>query len=236
MLSVAGFKSISQEQTIEIQPLTLLSGANSSGKSSMLQPLLLLKQTLEAQYDPGPLLLNGPNAKFTSIRQFWPIHSSHGQTKHLLVAVTTSENRKTRLAFHWDNINKRLGVDNTNYSFDGSEFVLSEATSIKEVIRFLVDRIRNYPEAATRVEEQLQKSDMEIRRSRSFLEVVFDLKGVAPALTDSYSPRFSPRNSSPTASWKLFICLACEETPSEHILLRLWVRHFLARLRVMSQA
>ena len=47
-LSVAGFKSIVDEQTIEIRPLTLLAGANSSGKSSMMQPLLLLKQTLEA--------------------------------------------------------------------------------------------------------------------------------------------------------------------------------------------
>ena len=66
-LSVSGFKSIVDEQTIEIRPLTLLAGANSSGKSSMMQPLLLLKQTLEAPYDPGPLLLNGPNVKFTSV-------------------------------------------------------------------------------------------------------------------------------------------------------------------------
>jgi len=35
----------------------------------MMQPLLLLKQTLEATYDPGPILLNGPNVKFTSADQ-----------------------------------------------------------------------------------------------------------------------------------------------------------------------
>lgn len=34
-----------------------------------MQPLLLLKQTLEAAYDPGALLLNGPNLKFTSFNQ-----------------------------------------------------------------------------------------------------------------------------------------------------------------------
>ena len=68
-VAVSGFKSISQRQEIEIRPLTLLAGVNSSGKSSMMQPLLLLKQTLEASYDPGPLLLNGPNAKFTSAEQ-----------------------------------------------------------------------------------------------------------------------------------------------------------------------
>src|SRR5271154_6921999 len=79
-LSISGFKSIVDEQTLEIRPLTLLAGANSSGKSSMMQPLLLLKQTLEAPYDPGPLLLNGPNAKFTSVSQFWPVSSSTGQS------------------------------------------------------------------------------------------------------------------------------------------------------------
>jgi AAA domain, putative AbiEii toxin, Type IV TA system/AAA ATPase domain len=68
-IQVAGFKSISDEQRIEIRPLTILAGANSSGKSSMMQPLLLLKQTLEAPYDAGPILLNGPNVKFTSAEQ-----------------------------------------------------------------------------------------------------------------------------------------------------------------------
>jgi hypothetical protein len=68
-IQVAGFKSISEEQSVEIRPLTILAGANSSGKSSMMQPVLLLKQTLEASYDPGPLQLNGPNVKFTSAEQ-----------------------------------------------------------------------------------------------------------------------------------------------------------------------
>lgn len=69
-MRVRGFKSINQEQEIEIRPLTILAGANSSGKSSMIQPLLLLKQTLEVAYDPGALWLNGPNVKFTSSDQF----------------------------------------------------------------------------------------------------------------------------------------------------------------------
>ena len=69
-ISVQGFKSLAHESRIEILPLTILAGANSSGKSSIMQPLLLMKQTLEASYDPGPLLLNGPNVKFTSFDQF----------------------------------------------------------------------------------------------------------------------------------------------------------------------
>ncbi len=65
-ISVRGYKSIAEECSMEVRPLTILSGANSSGKSSALQPLLLLKQTLETDYDPGSLLINGPNVQFTS--------------------------------------------------------------------------------------------------------------------------------------------------------------------------
>src|ERR1700689_1271579 len=69
-IAVEGFKSIAKRQEIEIAPLTILAGANSSGKSSIMQPLLMLKQTLEATYDPGPLKIDGPNVRFTSTQEF----------------------------------------------------------------------------------------------------------------------------------------------------------------------
>lgn len=77
---VEGFKSIGERVEVEIRPLTLLAGANSSGKSSLMQAILLLKQTLEASYDPGPLLLNGPCVKFTSVEQLLHIGAEHPST------------------------------------------------------------------------------------------------------------------------------------------------------------
>lgn len=68
-ISVRGFKSLSHESTIELRPLTLLAGTNSSGKSSIMQPILLMKQTLASSYDPGALLLNGSHVRFTSVEQ-----------------------------------------------------------------------------------------------------------------------------------------------------------------------
>ena len=65
-VSLRGFKSHASKNHIDIRHLTILAGANSSGKSSIVQPLLLMKQTLEVSYDPGPLLLNGPNVRCTS--------------------------------------------------------------------------------------------------------------------------------------------------------------------------
>ena len=70
-ISITGYKSLESECNIEVRPLTILAGANSSGKSSVIQPLLLLKQTLEATYDPGALKLDGPNVKFTSLSQIF---------------------------------------------------------------------------------------------------------------------------------------------------------------------
>ena len=69
-IAVQGFKSLYNEQRIKVRPLTILAGANNSGKSSIMQPLLMMKQTLDATYDPGPLKLDGPNVYFTSAEQF----------------------------------------------------------------------------------------------------------------------------------------------------------------------
>ncbi|WP_406152612.1 DUF3696 domain-containing protein [Streptomyces anulatus] len=68
-LEIEGYKSLGQRKVIELKALTLIAGVNSSGKSSIMQPLLLLKQTVDAPYDPGPLQLDGPNVSVTSVEQ-----------------------------------------------------------------------------------------------------------------------------------------------------------------------
>jgi hypothetical protein len=70
-IRVYGYKSIARSSAIQLAPLTLLAGANSSGKSSFFQPILLVKQTLETSTDPGPLLLDGPNVKFASADEMY---------------------------------------------------------------------------------------------------------------------------------------------------------------------
>lgn len=68
VLAVQGFKSVRDDVSISLRPLTLICGNNSSGKSAIFQPLLLIKQTLEAPYDPGPLLLDGPDVSLSRFR------------------------------------------------------------------------------------------------------------------------------------------------------------------------
>jgi AAA15 family ATPase/GTPase len=56
-LILNNFKAFGSEQRIPLKPITLIYGANSSGKSSILQALLLLKQTVEESADPRTSLL-----------------------------------------------------------------------------------------------------------------------------------------------------------------------------------
>ena len=54
---LTNFKAFAGPETIPIRPITLIYGPNSSGKSSVLQSLLLLKQTLQEAENPEGLLL-----------------------------------------------------------------------------------------------------------------------------------------------------------------------------------
>ena len=116
-VTVGGFKSIGQEQSIEIKPLTILAGANSSGKSSIMQPLLLLKQTLETTYDPGPLLLNGPNVKFTLAEQLLS-RTNKENSFHVGIAIAVGSAMTTSFK---QNTNKGFDLEETTYSNSGGE-------------------------------------------------------------------------------------------------------------------
>ena len=50
---IANFKAFGSPQTLPIRPITLIFGPNSSGKSSIFQSLLMLKQTIGSCGRPG---------------------------------------------------------------------------------------------------------------------------------------------------------------------------------------
>lgn len=57
--TLENFKSISEKTTLEMAPLTIFAGANSSGKSTLIQSLLLTAQTLQNPVSTRPIILNG---------------------------------------------------------------------------------------------------------------------------------------------------------------------------------
>ena len=55
-----------------------------------MQPLLMLKQTLEAPYDPGPLLIEGPNVQFTLAEQFLSKLVNEERTDRFQIRIDTA--------------------------------------------------------------------------------------------------------------------------------------------------
>lgn len=134
-IAVRGYKSIADEQQIELRPLTLLAGANSSGKSSIMQPVLLLKQTLEAPSDPGPLLLDGPNVRFTSAEQLLSKMPGKARRPEFAVRIELSSGPGLEVVFKRE---RGVGfeLNAMSYSDDGDVRHIVPKMSHDEILRF----------------------------------------------------------------------------------------------------
>src|ERR1700734_1652050 len=67
------FKSFRDMPPLEMSHINVLAGANSSGKSTIIQSILLLKQTLQYGSENRSLTLNGPLLRlgsFDDVRNF----------------------------------------------------------------------------------------------------------------------------------------------------------------------
>jgi hypothetical protein len=128
-IAVEGFKSIAKRQEIEIAPLTILAGANSSGKSSIMQPLLMLKQTLEATYDPGPLKIDGPNVIFTRAEEF--LSKTEQNAAHCLRVAIFAGERSLEVSFV--KLEPGLEVAEETYRDGGSSLTLRPGMSSEDL-------------------------------------------------------------------------------------------------------
>lgn len=167
-VSVEGFKSIGTRQTIRVKPLTLLAGANSSGKSSMLQPLLLLKQTLESSYDPGALRLDGPNVSFTSGQQLLSRSGLAGPTLTFDVSLSLGNQGSITLRFELVP-NKGFLIALQETSRHGRTLKLTSQSPITDLLSFLEGDLRR---SLTEAELHSLGSDLRIYRDRSLLRVL----------------------------------------------------------------
>jgi len=148
-LRVGGFKSIRDEQTIDIAPLTILAGANSSGKSSMMQPLLLVKQTLDAHFEPRGLLLDGPYLSFSDPRELLSRTADGGCVEPLAVGITLAEGYKVATFLGQRDPPGGLQASKTTWTLPGlGAFTLTRGMSQSELTSALPPRFVDETRAA----------------------------------------------------------------------------------------
>ncbi len=172
-IQVKGYKSLKDEISVKIKPLTIIAGANSSGKSSLMEPLLLLKQTLEASGDPGALKLNGDHVKFTDADQL--LHKSpKGKTDtKFIVGIYFNDKDSIKLSFAHQK-GKGFDVDETQYSLHGRDLHLKKDQSSDELKEIFSEKF-NLPEYLIEMHKDSTGSnklpEYKPVRSRCFLKI-----------------------------------------------------------------
>ena len=97
-LELENFKGFGSRARIPFAPITLIFGENSAGKSTILQALYLLKQTLERR-DTGALLLSRTENGIVDLGSFQEMLFDHDLKRTLSIRVDTKLNQELGIEF-----------------------------------------------------------------------------------------------------------------------------------------
>jgi len=117
---LSNFKSFYDKTELELAPLTVLTGTNSSGKSSFIQSMLLIAQTLCNPISSRELVLNGPLVKMGFVGD---IKSDENKEINIFFSCNKEESE-------YDKIGCSLYFD-SNEKVNSLEFSLSETDKLK---------------------------------------------------------------------------------------------------------
>jgi predicted ATPase len=194
-IAITGYKSISTRQEIEIRPLTVLAGTNSSGKSSIMQPVLLLKQTIEETYDPGALLLHGPNVRYTAAEQVLSRNAEGEEGSKFSIELASHQ---TSVRVRYVKRKKQpFDIDLTEFTEGDDKLVLTPGDASEPLHDRVVEALQlaRVPHHGSRTKRDQEELSVDVRRNRCFLEVyVSDPLRVTPFGLNRFSAlsRFSP--------------------------------------------
>ncbi len=128
----------------------------------MVQPLLLLKQTLESVGDPGPLLLEGPNVRFTKADQILHQRLGSEPSREFACRIELTKSGSLELVFC-----QKAGIDLCRMVYrEGSQTVTFEKDMTHDEI------VRNLPKGLDGLYRGHDKDlKWRMRRNQCFLAV-----------------------------------------------------------------
>ncbi|HEY4324387.1 MAG TPA: AAA family ATPase [Mucilaginibacter sp.] len=165
---MSNFKSIGTLRNFELKPLTILTGVNSCGKSSFIQALLLLKQTVEIDSGKYSLYLDGA---YYSAKSYLDIIKAKNKTNKL---GFTFEIKKSEFTDFNEAVEKSIFDSFDDYSckihFE-YEFNEEELYISKFEVEYITDEKNNY----VKFDQNLLTSNCLVEANNDYLfEGVYD--------------------------------------------------------------
>jgi len=130
--SIENFKPIVNSGELKLAPVTVLAGRNSSGKSSLLQSILMIAQTLSNQLPERALL---PNERIVQLGTFEDILSEFSDSRNLAIQFEISDERE-----NIDLKNYRSSMDHKVTVIFGSGNMDNSSSSAIEASRVMVEK------------------------------------------------------------------------------------------------
>lgn len=129
-ISIDNFKCFNNNETFTFSKLNLLTGINGRGKSTLLQSMLLLSQTLRQMNTPQRLLING---EWVELGTFDDIKSSFSGKNSIIFHFKTDDTEQNDFLFEYNEVVKNARIANlTGLTINGEDKIIDMSVDIKD--------------------------------------------------------------------------------------------------------
>jgi predicted ATPase len=184
--------------SININGMTVIAGSNSSGKSSFMQPFMILKQTVENNSDGESLIINGENASLTEGHQLFCKKDSKNKSFSVYMEKEKSDkNEISKIEFGYSKKDGFTAIESSN-----NDFLLKKGMNHTE-INLLVDKLKEQDEFFKNVFEKMGEDTPlipKMKSKRSFLSIEF-----SPESTPDIKQHIFSFGISPTGNIEEFV-------------------------------
>ena len=190
-IGLSGYKAAEKHVELSLGNLTVLAGANSSGKSTVMQPLLLMKQTLESTTDPGALAIDGPNVYFSSAKhQMFSWHRDGSQARSCVFDFGLTNRSRISLQFT-AGPKRRVALQLMRFELPDAKITLREGMTEEEILTQLPS-LRESLDSARREQStngKFPKLGLYVKRDRCLLYLQFGLVATPETVPFGFTTR-----------------------------------------------
>lgn len=205
-LELENFKAFGERTRIEFAPITLILGENSAGKSSVLQALGLLKQTVQYQQD-GHALLPSVEKGIVDLGSYQELLFDHDFSRSLRIKVECDS--ETRLSII-SSLMARLKTDSKTVEMLLASMDPPRLGIPKEVAEFAAAQGLDVAFVDTQLEDAITDGIDNDSREVDFSALEFEFRASSPEemVRVASLKLFSPFSSEP---WAIFECPSHEQ-------------------------